>query len=116
MMSPPLPLFEADVSRRDGVAVLALRGELDLATRTKFEEAIRAIPPEVGIVLDVRDLEFVDGGALGRWAQLAMERQRDGAGFRVRNASPFLLRMLRVCELEWLLDGSESASMDGGRA
>ena len=50
--------FDLTVARQDGTCRLTLRGELDLATAARLEQALAAAGDDV--VLDLRDLTFMD--------------------------------------------------------
>ena len=58
--SGPAP-FSVSVDRTDARTIVAVRGELDLATAPELEA--RVLPPleaEESVALDLRDLEFMD--------------------------------------------------------
>ena len=57
--------FQVDV-RRDGLAaVIAISGELDLASGPRLEEELAALNPDVRmVVVDLRNLEFMDSTGL----------------------------------------------------
>ena len=52
---------------RDGLGVIALRGEVDIYTAPKFKEDMLALIEEgaVDIVVDLSQVEFIDSTALG---------------------------------------------------
>jgi anti-anti-sigma factor len=58
--------FGIQDDRRNGVARLALRGELDLATAPKLEGHLEQVEQDGvrAVVLDLRDLTFVDSTGL----------------------------------------------------
>jgi anti-anti-sigma factor len=62
----PGGLFGIQLDCRNGVARLALRGELDMATARKLEEHLMVVEQDgVGaVLLDLRDLTFVDSTGL----------------------------------------------------
>lgn len=53
-----------DVIRRDDAVVLRLVGEFDLAGIRAFEEAVRVSGDGSRLVVDLRQLEFMDSSAL----------------------------------------------------
>jgi anti-anti-sigma factor len=54
-----------EVAYKDDVAIVRLLGEHDLATRSEVEGRIRALIGErAGLVIDVRDTEFLDASIL----------------------------------------------------
>lgn len=80
--STPPGTFSACLTRRNGVTHAALRGELDLATVEALEEQIARAMDEstVGIVLDMRELTFMD--CTGLRAVLAASKHAGRAGLR----------------------------------
>jgi anti-anti-sigma factor len=77
--------LEIDVSHADGACVLRLIGEFDLAGVDAFEEELRRLPrpEERTLVLDLRDLTFMDSSGL-RSVVIADRRTRaDGMRFVV---------------------------------
>lgn len=70
-----------------GVTVLALVGELDLATIGALKEAVTdRIQPEAHVVLDLAGLMFCDSTGLG--AFVALHRQARSSGARFALAAP----------------------------
>lgn len=75
---------------------LCLRGELDAARHTVFAEALQAAMAQGGDVhLDVRDLRFIDLGALGMMARVAM-RMAAHANLILDHPSPDLTEVVRL--------------------
>jgi anti-anti-sigma factor len=112
--------IELDTRLEDGVAVIALRGELDIAATTALDDAVLAAadePATQGIVIDLSGLDFMDSSGL---RAIAMAQQRlDGQGVRfalVRGGDPVhrVFEITRMTErLPWvdgpadLLPGAE---------
>ncbi len=73
-----MTILDVEEEESDGLAHLALRGELDLSTVPKVEEALRRIeesrPPV--LVLDLAGLTFLDSTGL-RMVVTADQRARD---------------------------------------
>jgi anti-anti-sigma factor len=64
-----MPVFSTDLSTRrfDGHAVVALRGELDLADAVAVTAALTAVAArEPAIIVDLAGLEFIDSAAWQR--------------------------------------------------
>jgi anti-sigma B factor antagonist len=75
-------MFSTDLSTRscDGHAVVALRGELDLADAAAVAAALTALAArEPGIIVDLAGLEFIDCCGLGV-LMCVMKRSRKGGG------------------------------------
>lgn len=98
-------LVDADPDFDDGVLTitrtfaprgLRLKGELDSARHTVFGEALRAVTAQAGDVhLNVRDLRFVDLGALSMMANLAMRMAARGR-LVLDDASPDLTEVVQL--------------------
>jgi len=97
-------MFSADVSTRsfDGYAVVALRGELDLADAVAVAAALTAVAArEPAIIVDLAGLEFIDSS--GAAALVVGRRQAWRAGGDLVLAAPRrqvarLLVILRLVE------------------
>jgi anti-sigma B factor antagonist len=64
-MAKPPDDFSISVADRDGRAHLSLRGELDLATAPELEELLNArVDAGQEVVVDLRDLEFMDSSGI----------------------------------------------------
>jgi anti-sigma B factor antagonist len=91
----------ARLDRADGVATVALTGEVDVLTvdqvRTSLAEAIADRPQSV--VVDLSDLSFIDSTGLGALI-FGFQRARDaGIAFRLRRPSRGVRQILVVSGL-----------------
>jgi anti-anti-sigma factor len=89
MGSPGTPRFGIDESYDDGVLVLAVSGELDLATAPQLQEKITAAREAgEGVRLDLRPLTFIDSSGLrvllGRPSTRATRRRGASRSCRAR--------------------------------
>jgi anti-anti-sigma factor len=66
------------VQRRDGVAIVQPRGELDLATVETLRAALDGIERAGRVVLDLRGLSFIDSTGLRLLVALDQHAQRGG--------------------------------------
>ena len=117
--------FTADVEARDGVAKIALSGELDLATVPLLGEHLERFESDgvTAIVLDLRNLTFMDSTGL-----VACLRARDraverGHRFMIVQPGPAPQRIFEITGTEFLLDdgtldgwGDGLATRDGASA
>jgi anti-anti-sigma factor len=112
--------IEVDTRMEDGVAVLALRGELDVAGAPALDDALRAVEDEPGlqgIVVDLSGLDFMDSSGLRAVAQTDQRLRGHGVRFAlVRGGDPVhrVFEITRMTErLPWvdtpadLLPGTE---------
>lgn len=91
-----------EISGEGGTLVIALRGELDLASApafsAQFEEATAGAP--AAIVVDLSELEFLDSTGL-RSILLAHERSADrGCRFAVVPGARQVARLLEIARVE----------------
>jgi anti-sigma B factor antagonist len=79
--------------------VLVLRGEFDLNGIEVFEEAVASVRPRDSLVLDLRELTFMDSSGLGALVSLR-ERARSGGWSLVLSApQPPVALVLRISGL-----------------
>ena len=100
-------MAEATAFQIDGVTRLVLRGEFDLAdydTLTAEVQRIEALRPRV-LAIDLREVHYIDSSGV-RWLVEAHERART-SGLRmlvIHGAGDAVLRVLRLCRLDEVLD------------
>jgi anti-sigma B factor antagonist len=87
-----------EVVERDGSLVLAVDGELDLATSPLLDEQLeRAAAREVArIVVDLGGVGFIDSTALGVLARHAAVANQDGRRLRIANCPPQAMHVFKV--------------------
>jgi anti-anti-sigma factor len=86
-------------STEDGVAAIALVGELDLTNAGALERRLeREVGPSVRLVVDVNRVLFVDSAALHCFFRLARARGRANVAFVVDPTAP-IARALEIVDL-----------------
>ena len=78
--------FAVDVQRRDDVAIVRPRGELDLATVETLRAALDDINGAGRLVLDLRGLSFLD--CAGLHLLMALHQRAQRAGFQLALLAP----------------------------
>lgn len=89
--------FAAEVAQQDGTAVVAVRGEIDMATANELRAALRtAVRVSARVELDLRETTFMD--SIGLSVLVAAHRQlEDGQdAIVVREAPPHIRKVLEV--------------------
>ena len=82
-------------------------GELDLATASSLDGALRAAQDEApSVTLDLRRLSFMDCSSLALLAASADRALQGGGRFLVVRASPFVERLFALTEFERRLEPS----------
>jgi anti-sigma B factor antagonist len=111
----PVQILELETEERDGLVRLLLRGELDLSTVTKVQDALQRVeaePPPV-IVLDLSKLTFLDSTGL-RCLVTADQRARDaGRRLVIVRGPDAVQRVFEITRLEERLEMVDDASAVG---
>ena len=105
----PQPPFGTRVEEHDGVAVMALSGELDKATVPILR---KTLAPFEGngvstIVLDLRDLTFIDSSGLLAFLEARRRAMSNGHRLLLSGASPAARRLFELTGTQSLLDERE---------
>jgi anti-sigma B factor antagonist len=106
MYRPPAP-FSAAATRDGAMVVIALTGELDLATAPQLERAIPPISPGETLVIDLRGLSFLDSSGLHALMRLDVAARDEGWSLAVVRGGPDVQRILdivRLCDRVRMVD------------
>lgn len=114
---------------RNDVTSIALSGELDMATVAILNDQLAVLEQDGSkvILLDLRDLNFIDSSGLHALVQAYTRSQQNGHRFRLVGASPIAQRLFEITGTEFLLeaqgtsqpldrftgDGSQMEEQDG---
>ena len=84
-----------------GAAVLRIFGELDLATASRFEEAVASAAPATHIVIDLSGCTFLDSAGM----RSLVNASRDAPESRVDlvTTDPGILRVLEITGVDTVL-------------
>jgi len=105
-----MPQFECRVTRTDGAAMCALRGELDLMTAPRLREELRPWLADDGIAslnFDLADLRFVDSSGLQALIDFRRELDARGATMAVVRPQRTVRMVLRMMGLEDVLEATD---------
>jgi anti-anti-sigma factor len=104
------PLFTTRTDSRNGVAVVALAGELDIAGVPVMEQGLKAFERDdiTALVVDLSELTFLD--CSGVHALLAARQRAEANGHRlaVVGAGPPTRRLFELTRTHFLLDGDRA--------
>jgi len=102
----PQPSFGTRVEEHDGVAVMALSGELDKATVPILRENLAPLEGNglSTIVLDLRDLTFIDSSGLLAFLEARRRAMSNGHRLVMSGASSAAQRLFELTETQFLLD------------
>ena len=97
-----------DVREQPDATVLAVSGELDMASSPRLAEALRHLhSTEQPVILDLAGLEFIDATGLHALLEAREGARRAGGELAVVNASRAVCRLLKLTGTTELLDGVE---------
>ena len=102
----PQPPFGTRVEVHDGVAVMALSGELDMATVPILRENLAPFEGNgvSTIVLDLHDLTFIDSSGLLAFLEARRRAMSNGHRLLLSGAGPAARRLFELTGTQSLLD------------
>jgi anti-sigma B factor antagonist len=100
-MASDIP-FELSASERHGVSVLAVRGEVDVATSPQLHERLEAMAQEgtTMAVVDLTEVSFVDSTALGVLVTGAKRLREGGGDLRLVVTEPHIAKVFTITGLD----------------
>jgi len=89
--------FRCDVARFEAHAVIGVHGELDIATAPELEREVVAVamPPIVGVVLDLGYCTFMDSSGVSAILRLRHHVEEQGSDFRLTSIPRAVETVLR---------------------
>ena len=107
------PLFSALAESRNGVARVALSGELDLSTVPVLEEQLSPFEQDgvAAIMLDLGDLTFTDSTGLHAFLQASIRAKGKGKRLCVVGASARMRHLFEMTRTDFLLDEPDTLSV-----
>jgi anti-sigma B factor antagonist len=97
-------MAEISVAHMNGRTLIRVVGEIDAASAPRLGEALES--HDGPITVDCSRLEFIDAAGLGVFARAS----RDSGGVTLRNASPFLCKLVKITGLDAALRVDASLS------
>ena len=93
--------FEVSELESNGTPVLAVRGEIDVATAPQLRERLlsRADHDHVIVIVDMTDVSFVDSTALGVIVSGAKRLRSGGGDLRLVVTEPHIAKVLAITGL-----------------
>jgi anti-anti-sigma factor len=96
-------LLNIHIDRRDTTTVVALRGELDLATAPRLDRALDTLAAE-DIVLDLRALSYLDSTGVRLLLRRDAAVRRRGRHLTIIRGGPPVDRVFTLTQTDRLLD------------
>src|SRR2546423_1574625 len=94
--------FGVTIEQHDAAVHVVLTGELDISTAQLLEDDLRRVEaerPEL-IVLDLKDLAFLDSTGLRLLITADARAREDGRKLAIVRANPMIQRVLRLTRLD----------------
>ena len=118
----PITKFTARTESRNGVVRIALGGELDMAAAPALREELDRVEQDgvAAVMLDLRDLTFIDSSGLHVFLQAKNRARLNGHRVILVGATPLAERLFELTGTQFLLDGEHAVSwldkFTGGRS
>lgn|SRR3954449_5572684 len=95
-----------EVHEQDGWSVLAVSGEIDMATAPMLRERIHALiaDQKSNLVVDLDDVGFLDSTALGVLVGGLKRARTDGGEIRIACAQPRVRKVFEITRLDSAFD------------
>jgi anti-sigma B factor antagonist len=112
------PMVSMDLSTRgDGRAVVALRGELDVADAASAAAALVAVAArEQGVIVDLGGLEFIDSSGVAALVLVRKQARRAGGDLLLAAPQDQVLRILTITRLAGVFSVHASVEQAAGSA
>jgi anti-sigma B factor antagonist len=91
-------VMDVEITRMPELALLSVRGEIDLETSPKLRELLEALDEDLGVIVDLSSVTFLDSSGLSELVQ-ANERHAAAGGVRLVVTSTWIRRVLEVSGL-----------------
>jgi anti-sigma B factor antagonist len=103
------PHFQVEVSTEGRKTVLRLFGELDVSSSAALEDELHRVSSSSLIVLDLRELEFIDSTGLGVLVKTHQRMRDEGDQLAVIEGNGQVKRLLELTGLDQQLTIIDSA-------
>ena len=110
--------FHVELQPHANAALIAISGELDIASAPELEQALEAIEPEQTklVVVDLRELEFMDSTGLSIIVRAHQRLSEQGCELTLVQGPPQVQRLLDLTGVaERLRVGAEPGELLNGR-
>jgi anti-sigma B factor antagonist len=91
--------LRVDIRNQGHTAIIALTGELDLASSALLEEQLETVARSESVIVDLRKLEFIDSTGLSVLVKAHQEAQESGRKFGLVRGSAQVQRLLGLTGL-----------------
>jgi anti-sigma B factor antagonist len=95
----PQPGLSVQTLELERETVLVLRGEFDLTGVELFDDAVAGVKPRHSLVVDLRELTFLDSSGLGAFVVLYERALSEGWSLVLSAPQPAVAMVLRISGL-----------------
>jgi anti-sigma B factor antagonist len=108
--------FHAIKQTESSEIVVRLSGELDLSVASDLADELQPVirQNELGLVMDMKDLQYIDSTGIGIIVSILKTRTAQGAAFSVRNVPPNIKRLFDLTGISRHLATVSSSSLIEG--
>jgi anti-anti-sigma factor len=101
------------IDSRNGVTRIALAGEVDMATVPVLKQQLAQAEQDgaASIMVDLRDVTFIDSQGLHALLRARERAQSNGHRLLIVGASPSARRLFQITGKEFLIDEQEAVSV-----
>lgn len=98
--------FKVDSKVEEGSLILSLFGELDVYSTPKFKEEVKSAYEEnkLNIILDCKNLEYMDSTGLGSLIYLLKIVNKDNKKISIKNLSKQILKLFKITKLDEIFE------------
>lgn len=102
----------AILAGRDGRTVVSVHGEIDAYTAPRLREVLSDLlrQGKVDVVVDLREVSFIDSSGLSVVITAAKAARRDGGDIVLASPSPVVFRVFEIAGLTKVLTFSDALS------
>jgi anti-sigma B factor antagonist len=104
--------FDVGLRREPGRLVLRPRGELDIATVQRLRDAMAQREPDEALVLDLRDLGFLDTSGLQLVVEISRRARADGFELTLIRGARGVQRVFEIAGLTEMLPFADGTPGD----
>ena len=108
----PEPDFAAEIESRNGVTKVALSGELDMSAASILTKSLAPIEASevASIMLDIRDLRFIDSSGLRVLLEASQRAETNGHRILVVGATRAARRLFELTGTQFLIGEQDAGS------
>lgn len=110
--------FEIQKEETSAGYTLYLNGQLDLSMAPKFRSEVEPLAAEADktLVLNLKDLQYIDSTGLGLIISILKTRQEAGASLLIKEVPPKVQRLFDMTGISKFLSGDEAqVGQTGGK-